>query len=51
MTRSDLITGLLKDFKDLERAEMTRVVDCFFNEMINHLALGGRIELREFGSL
>ena len=49
MNRSDLINAL-KDKVSLSRKDASKVVDTFFDALIQTLANGDRIEIRGFGS-
>ncbi len=50
MIRSELIKLLESENPDLKTDEVDRVVDLFFNQIIQRLADGGRVELRGFGA-
>lgn len=50
MIRSELVQALARDNPELRQDEVEQVVDIFFDEMINRLAEGGRVELRGFGA-
>lgn len=50
MIRSELVQALARDNPELRQDEVEQVVDIFFEEMINRLAEGGRVELRGFGA-
>ena len=50
MLKSDLINRLAALNPGLSVAECHRTVDAFFDTMSDHLAQGGRIELRGFGA-
>lgn len=50
MIRSELIKLLENENPDLKSEEIDRIVDVFFNQIIQRLADGGRVELRGFGA-
>ncbi len=50
MIRSELIKKLEADNPELRTEEVERIVDLFFNQIIQRLADGGRVELRGFGA-
>ncbi len=50
MIRSELVKKLEAENPDLKTEEVERIVDLFFNQIIQRLAEGGRIELRGFGA-
>ena len=50
MIRSELLTALAKDNPDLRAEEVEQVIDIFFDEIMERLAEGGRVELRGFGA-
>jgi integration host factor subunit beta len=50
MIRSELVAMLAADNPDLAVKEVERVVDAFFDSIAEHLAQGGRVELRGFGA-
>ena len=45
MNKLELIQAL-KDATNLSKSESASVVDIFFNEMVEELAKGGRVEIR-----
>jgi integration host factor subunit beta len=47
MNRIQLIKALRSE-EGISLKEATEVVDCFFNDMANALAKGGRVEIRRF---
>lgn len=49
MVRSELIFKMAADYPEIERCTVEQFVDEFFNQIIDHLTAGGRIELRGFG--
>ncbi len=50
MIRSELVKKLESENTELKTEEVERIVDLFFNQMIQRLADGGRVELRGFGA-
>jgi len=50
MIRSELVQRLAAENPGLRPAEIEAVADTFFDTIINHLADGGRVELRGFGT-
>lgn len=50
MIRSELLQALAKENPALRPDEVERVVDVFFDEIVDRLAGGGRVELRGFGA-
>jgi len=50
MIRSELVKKLESDNPDLKSEEVERIVDLFFNQIVQRLADGGRVELRGFGA-
>ena len=50
MIRSELIKKLESENPELKTEEVERIVDLFFNQIIQRLADGGRVELRGFGA-
>ncbi len=50
MIKSQLVYDLLDDYPGLKRSDMDHVVSTIFEEIIGHLELGGRVELRGFGA-
>lgn len=50
MIRSELIKLLEAENPGLKTEEVDRIVDVFFNQIIQRLADGGRVELRGFGA-
>ncbi len=50
MIRSELVKKLEADNPELKTEEVERIVDIFFNQIIQRLAEGGRVELRGFGA-
>ncbi|MBP7951890.1 MAG: integration host factor subunit beta [Sphingorhabdus sp.] len=50
MIRSELIKMLESENPELKSEEVERIVDLFFNQIIQRLADGGRVELRGFGA-
>ena len=50
MIRSELLQAMAKDNPELRPEEIEQVVDIFFDEIVERLAEGGRVELRGFGT-
>ncbi len=50
MIRSDLLAKLGAENPELKPDEIEKIVDCFFGQIIQRLAEGGRVELRGFGA-
>jgi integration host factor subunit beta len=50
MIRSELVQKLCADFPGLTQREIEGVVEAIFSTMTEHLADGGRVELRGFGA-
>ena len=50
MIRSELLQALSKDNPELRPEEVEQVIDIFFEEIVERLAEGGRVELRGFGT-
>lgn len=50
MIRSTLVTQLLRDNPGLTRDEVEKIVQSLFEAIGRHLAAGGRVELRGFGT-
>jgi integration host factor subunit beta len=50
MIRSELVKKLEAENPELKTEEVERILDLFFNQIIQRLADGGRIELRGFGA-
>jgi integration host factor subunit beta len=50
MIRSELLKKLENENPDLKAEEVEKIVDTFFNQIIDRLASGGRVELRGFGA-
>jgi integration host factor subunit beta len=50
MIRSELVKKLEAENPGLTPEEVERIVDLFFNQIIQRLADGGRVELRGFGA-
>jgi len=48
--RSELVTRLAAENRDLSVGDIENIVDCFFEEVSAQLAEGGRVELRGFGT-
>src|SRR3546814_17404947 len=50
MIRSELVQKIANENKDLRLEEVERIVDAFFDAIVDQLAAGGRVELRGFGA-
>lgn len=50
MIRSELIKMLEGENPELKTEEIEKIVDLFFNQIMQRLAEGGRVELRGFGA-
>ncbi len=50
MIRSELLKKLENENPELKAEEVEKIVDIFFNQIIERLADGGRVELRGFGA-
>jgi len=50
MIRSELIKKLEDENPGLKAQEVEKIVDLFFNQIVQRLADGGRVELRGFGA-
>jgi integration host factor subunit beta len=50
MIRSELVKILESENPGMTPEEVERIVDLFFNQIIQRLADGGRVELRGFGA-
>ena len=50
MIRSELIQKIASDNPGLSTKEVERVVNAFFDSIVDQLAKGGRVELRGFGA-
>jgi integration host factor subunit beta len=50
MVRSELIARIAEEHPDLTLRDVTRVVDTIFDQIIDTLARGARVELRGFGT-
>ena len=50
MIRSELVQRLAEENSGLRAGEIEAVADIFFDTIVDHLADGGRVELRGFGS-
>lgn len=50
MIRSELLKKLENENPELKAEEVEKIVDTFFNQIIDRLASGGRVELRGFGA-
>lgn len=50
MIRSELVQRLADANSGLKQSEVEQIVDIFFDEIVEQLAKGGRVELRGFGA-
>lgn len=50
MIRSELVQKIANENTDLRLEEVEKIVDTFFDSIIEQLAEGGRVELRGFGA-
>ena len=50
VVRSELVSLLAKENPELLAQEIEKIVDLFFHAVVDHLASGGRVELRGFGA-
>ena len=50
MIRSELVQTLARDNPDLSTKEIEKIVGIFFDQIVERLAEGGRVELRGFGA-
>ena len=50
MIRSELIKKLEAENPELKTEEIEKILDLFFDQIIQRLADGGRVELRGFGA-
>lgn len=50
MTKSELILTLTERFSHLSQRDIERVVETVFDQIIDSLALGDRVEIRGFGA-
>jgi integration host factor subunit beta len=50
MIRSELVKKLEAENPELTPEEVERIVDLFFNQIVQRLSEGGRVELRGFGA-
>lgn len=50
MIRSELLKKLEDENPELKSEEVEKIVDIFFNQIIERVADGGRVELRGFGA-
>ena len=50
MIRSELVQKIASENNDLRLEEVERIVDTFFDSIVQQLADGGRVELRGFGA-
>jgi len=50
MTKSELIDMIAKEYEHINRYEAEAVVNAVLTTIVDELAIGGRVELRGFGS-
>ena len=50
MIRSELVQKIASENSDLRLEEVEKIVDVFFDSIVDQLASGGRVELRGFGA-
>lgn len=50
MIRSELVSILAEENPGLTLRDVENIVGCFFDEIVEQLAGGGRVELRGFGT-
>lgn len=50
MIRSELVQLLMQDNPDFSVREVEKIVSTFFDDIVERLAEGGRVELRGFGA-
>ncbi|MEY3985658.1 MAG: hypothetical protein RLZ59_1103 [Pseudomonadota bacterium] len=50
MIRSELVSKLAEENPDLSAREVDMIVTLFFDEIVDQLMSGGRVELRGFGA-
>jgi integration host factor subunit beta len=50
MIRSELVQSLAQANTGLTAREVDKIVDLFFDAIVERLAIGGRVELRGFGA-
>ena len=50
MIRSELVQKIASENSDLRLEEVERIVDAFFDSIVDQLASGGSVELRGFGA-
>lgn len=50
MIRSELVQKIASENSDLRLEEVEKIVDVFFDAIVDQLASGGRVELRGFGA-
>ncbi len=51
MIRSELVQMIASENSDLRLEEVERIIDEFFDAIVEQLAAGGRVELRGFGAI
>jgi integration host factor subunit beta len=50
LIRSELVSTLAEENPGLTLRDVENIVACFFDEIVEQLASGGRVELRGFGT-
>lgn len=50
MIRSELLKKLVDENPELKVEEVEKIIDLFFNQIVQQLAENGRVELRGFGA-
>ena len=50
MTKSELIDQLMDEYPHLRKSDIDKIVKLFFDQIIDALSKGDRIELRGFGT-
>ncbi|MGK6317932.1 integration host factor subunit beta [Sphingomonas sp. DT-204] len=50
MIRSELVQLLVRDHADLSVRDIEKIVDVFFDQIVDRLVADGRVELRGFGA-
>lgn len=50
MIKSELITDICKEQPHLSESDVSLCINTIFDKIIDHLAHGGRVEIRNFGN-